>query len=161
MGRFHARRMALVLFGDRHPSVADARDAFKRRQFAIVRQRYVFVVCRDVGIGKGTLSTWRRAGAIGRKYKWSPLQRIRAQRSLSNSRTHSQTDKPAPTAPEQVSSYFCSELIAEAYKSMGYLRNDLPSSVYLPGTFAASQNLILLNGGILGPEIRIDFSLVP
>ena len=53
---------------------------------------------------------------------------------------------------EDLSSLFCSELVAEAYQRIGLLGDSVPSSEYTPGDFAAHSRLELLSGE-LGPEI--------
>ena len=53
---------------------------------------------------------------------------------------------------EDLSSLFCSELVAEAYQRMGLLGDEVPSSELTPGDFAAHSRLTLL-AGTLGPEI--------
>jgi hypothetical protein len=62
-------------------------------------------------------------------------------------------------SPEKESnSYFCSELIGEAYKRMGLLPTNIVSSSYWPGSFA-SQNKLKLLDGFLTEEMLIDFSI--
>lgn len=53
-----------------------------------------------------------------------------------------------------LSSVFCSELVAECYKTMGLLGQDLPSNKYSPADFSADRELELVRGN-LGPEIRL------
>lgn len=53
-----------------------------------------------------------------------------------------------------LSSVFCSELIAECYKVLGLLGQDLPSNKYSPADFSAKRGLELLSGK-LGPQIRL------
>jgi hypothetical protein len=57
--------------------------------------------------------------------------------------------------PEDLSSLFCSELIAEAYQAMGLLPDldGKPSDEYTPRDFAGE--LALLRGATLGPIVRI------
>lgn len=52
---------------------------------------------------------------------------------------------------EDLSSLFCSELVAEAYQRMGLLPEDVPSDMYSPSDFCESEGLKLLTG-YLGPE---------
>jgi hypothetical protein len=59
-------------------------------------------------------------------------------------------------SPEDLSSLFCSELIAEAYQAMGLLPDELqgrPSGEYTPRDFAGE--LALLRGAALGPIVFI------
>ena len=58
----------------------------------------------------------------GRPYKTSPLQLVRA---------WAQT-----TETEDMSSLFCSQLIAAAYRSMGLLRSDVIADNFMPADFA-------------------------
>eukprot|EP00954_Amorphochlora_amoebiformis_P030109 1394153-Amorphochlora_amoeboformis.AAC.1 len=53
--------------------------------------------------------------------------------------------------------FFCSELVAKAYKEMNILREDVPSSAYLPGSFEESSGLVLFSGASLEPENRLTF----
>ena len=55
---------------------------------------------------------------------------------------------------EDLSSVFCSELVAECYKVLGLLGQDLPSNIYSPADFSADRGMELLSGK-LGPEIRL------
>lgn len=54
--------------------------------------------------------------------------------------------------------YFCSELVASAYKKAGILPSDVPSSNYWPGNFAGERPLFLINAS-LGPLTRINFDI--
>lgn len=54
--------------------------------------------------------------------------------------------------------YFCSELVASAYKKAGLLPSDVSSSNYWPGNFAGERPLFLINAS-LGPLIRINFDI--
>lgn len=53
--------------------------------------------------------------------------------------------------PEDLSSVFCSELVAECYKTLGLLGQGLPSNSYSPADFSANRGLDLLRGK-LGPH---------
>jgi len=60
---------------------------------------------------------------------------------------------------EDLSSLFCSELVAAAYKRMGLLDSgpdSEPSNDYVPGSFAEAFNLPLRDGASLGPELSLD-----
>ena len=57
-------------------------------------------------------------------------------------------------ASEDLSSLFCSELIAETYQELGLLSSDLSSSEYTPADFAEKRNL-KLNGCTLGKEVEV------
>ncbi|CAG9331344.1 unnamed protein product [Blepharisma stoltei] len=60
--------------------------------------------------------------------------------------------------PGDEDNYFCSELIASAYKALGILNQNIASSRYWPGDFE-SKNSIPLTDAELGEEIMIDFEL--
>ncbi len=58
--------------------------------------------------------------------------------------------------------YFCSELVASAYKRLGLLDKDLAASKYWPGDFSSedqSRGVKLLNGSKFSEEFLIDFTL--
>ena len=63
-------------------------------------------------------------------------------------------DTLSPRNVEDLSSVFCSELVAECYQSLGLLPQDFPSSEYTPGDFSALKGLKLMQGR-LGHEIII------
>ena len=60
---------------------------------------------------------------------------------------------------EDLSSLFCSELVAEAYQRMGLLecdsRGGKTSNEYTPRDFSDKENLDLLLGAELGPELTL------
>lgn len=60
--------------------------------------------------------------------------------------------------PGQEDDYFCSELIAAAYKSVGLLPNECDPSKVWPGDFGKDFGLKLTQGR-LGPLVEIDFDL--
>lgn len=55
---------------------------------------------------------------------------------------------------EDLSSVFCSELIAQCYQEMGLLGQDLPSNKFSPPDFSDERDLKLTRGK-LGPQIII------
>ncbi|KRX00740.1 hypothetical protein PPERSA_03000 [Pseudocohnilembus persalinus] len=57
--------------------------------------------------------------------------------------------------------FFCSELIASAYKLLGLLPENISSSYYWPGSFSSCKELPLQNGAKLSEEYLIDFSIQP
>jgi len=63
-----------------------------------------------------------------------------------------------PKATDSRRTFFCSELIAKAYKVMGLLRHDVPSCLYLPGAFTDNSGLRLLSGAELGCEMKMKFT---
>mmetsp|Transcript_3432 Transcript_3432/g.5321 ORF Transcript_3432/g.5321 Transcript_3432/m.5321 type:complete len:496 (-) Transcript_3432:211-1698(-) len=81
---------------------------------------------------------------IGRKYNlWKPTSLYRRKSTL-----------PAHN-PDRA--FFCSELVAAAYKQASLLPSHSASCTYFPGSFAESANMMLLGGASLGPEERIIF----
>lgn len=66
-------------------------------------------------------------------------------------------DGPLGENTEDLSSVFCSELVAEAYQAMGLLPQDIPSNEYTPADFSkeAKKELPLLQGASLSDEIAI------
>ena len=57
---------------------------------------------------------------------------------------------------DETRTFFCSELVAAAYKAVGLLRGDLPSTTYTPGDFADNE-VTLLQGATLGRQERVVF----
>ena len=53
--------------------------------------------------------------------------------------------------------YFCSELIASAYKRVGLLGEEEVASKIWPGGFSTEKKLQLRDGASLGEELLIDF----
>tara|TARA_R100000808_G_scaffold12312_1_gene30754 strand:- start:1174 stop:1767 length:594 start_codon:yes stop_codon:yes gene_type:complete len=53
---------------------------------------------------------------------------------------------------EDLSSLFCSELIAEAYQRVGVLTEDVPSNEYTPADFSGKRLIELVHPYRLGPE---------
>ena len=85
-----------------------------------------------------------RSEIRGRPYEQSLLKLIK-----------SAYDGPFGHNDEDLSSVFCSELVAAALMAMGLLASDLPSSEYTPGDFSSAGQLNLLHGVVLGEEIVI------
>ena len=54
--------------------------------------------------------------------------------------------------------FFCSQLVAAAYLTMGILDYDRCSLRYFPGSFSHSADLPFKQDFSLGPEIIVDFS---
>ena len=77
----------------------------------------------------------------GKRFNWSPFKSLRR-----------------PTEPGTENSFFCSELVASAYKRLGLLPAEVSASAFLPGHFAAASSLQLLEG-TLAPEMTIDYTL--
>jgi len=98
----------------------------------------------------GRIEAFTRA-VTGRKYSWSLVAAMR-------SRTRGAT-RPDATLPytDERRCFSCADLVAECYKVAGFLRGSMPATAYVPGSFGEKNNLILLNGASLGPEILIQF----
>lgn len=64
-------------------------------------------------------------------------------------------DGPFGTNQEDLSSLFCSELVAEAYQCLGLLDESIPSNEYIPKDFAEKKPLKLRSGAYLGEEIAL------
>jgi hypothetical protein len=56
---------------------------------------------------------------------------------------------------EDLSSLFCSELVAEAFQRMGLLSDSIPSDEYTPKDFSAEGRMRLLNGYDFKKEIPV------
>ncbi len=63
-------------------------------------------------------------------------------------------DGPFGANEEDLSSIFCSELVAEAYQRLGLLSHGKPSNEYTPADFSESRGLRLLKGK-LDDEIEL------
>ena len=63
--------------------------------------------------------------------------------------------KHSSSSPQQ--GYFCSELLATAFKRCGLLAPEAIASHYLPGHFSTEKPLELLSSAHLGEELLIDF----
>lgn len=55
--------------------------------------------------------------------------------------------------------FFCSELVAAAYKRLALLPKHISAAQYWPGAFAALRNLKFSGGAKLSGEYMIDFSI--
>ena len=93
----------------------------------------------------GDLKKFRQS-VRGRPYEKSKIELFR-----------SAYDGPFGGNSEDLSSLFCSELVAEAYQEMGLLDPKIPSNEYTPADFSAKrQRGLKLLKGSLGPEIFIS-----
>jgi hypothetical protein len=81
--------------------------------------------------------------ARGRPYEQKRLQLLRAGRGRNRTK--------------DLTSFFCSELVAEAYQRMGLLPARPPSNDYTPRDFSCERKdaLPLLLGATLGPEVVV------
>ena len=67
-------------------------------------------------------------------------------------------DGPLGEQQENLSSLFCSELVAEAYQALGLIRGgkkDKPSNEYVPADFSEKYERLPWRRGRLGPEILL------
>jgi len=64
-------------------------------------------------------------------------------------------DGPFGLNAENLSSIFCSELVAECYQRIGLLDEDIPSNEYVPSQFS-SEHFLKLNNACLTHEIIIN-----
>ena len=84
----------------------------------------------------------------GKKYKMN-LTKMWRQKS----------NRDASENIKDTKSYFCSELIASAYKRIGLLPSDISATQYWPGTFSIASDIEYEKEATLGDEYLIDFSL--
>ena len=77
---------------------------------------------------------------IGMKYKLNASKILR--KHCENDAENINKDK----------SYFCSELVASAYKCLGLLPKEISASQYWPGSFAGKSNIKLQGRAILEDE---------
>ena len=54
--------------------------------------------------------------------------------------------------------FFCSELVASAWKCLGILPKDVAASQYWPGSFAQTGKINMLRGARLEDEMKITFN---
>jgi len=85
--------------------------------------------------------------AMGKKYKVKAFQMVTQWLGASGGGQY-ETDK---------THFCCSELVAAAYKDLGILRPDIDAVVYLPGSFGADKQLMLLEGFRLSEEMEVRF----
>ena len=61
--------------------------------------------------------------------------------------------------PQEKRGFFCSELVAMAYKIIGVLPDKPPASRYWPGDFYDNKKLNLINGAYFKQSLIIDFDI--
>ncbi|MCG8427708.1 MAG: hypothetical protein MI754_10175 [Chromatiales bacterium] len=64
-------------------------------------------------------------------------------------------DGPWGHNEEDLSSIFCSELVAAAYQELGLLSKDLPANEFTPKDFTEEKSLKLIGRATLGKEIPV------
>ena len=94
---------------------------------------------RDVTFDKEALRQLMalRREFAGREYEQNKIELIRAA-----------YDGPFGRNAEDLTSLFCSELVAEAYQRLGLLGEEKPSNEYTPADFSADRRLELLKGSL-------------
>lgn len=104
---------------------------------------------------------------LGVELQASDVQRLMALRKRIGRRPYEKSrlammaaawDGPFGHVPEDLSSLFCSELVAAAYQALGLIRNgrkDKPSSEYVPADFSEAREDLSWLRGALGPEIPL------
>ena len=85
---------------------------------------------------------------LGKKYEVNTIKLL-TKYSLTDSVENLSADK----------SFFCSELVASAYKCLGLLPKNIASCHYWPGSFSTENKLELQEQASLGDEQLIDFEL--
>jgi len=111
-------------------------------------QQYRCIVIRrlNAGLTPEQVLAFQRfvKSTVGRKYKiWKPSAMYRKKSTM-------EVDDPGR-------SFFCSELVACAYKQASLLPRHQASCRYFPGSFAESSGMLLLKGAKLGTETKIVF----
>lgn len=89
------------------------------------------------------LSYFRRE-MKGRPYEQSKIELIK-----------SVYDGPFGVNIEDLSSLFCSELVAELYQRWGLISEDIPSNEFVPANFAPESGLELLRGATLSDVVYL------
>lgn len=64
-----------------------------------------------------------------------------------------------PEEKQEYDSFFCSQLVAAAYKQLGFLPQDVSTTQYWPVSFSQDKNLKLTGGANLGVEMLINFNI--
>lgn len=86
---------------------------------------------------------------VGRPYEMSKIELLKAAFDPIMFRHDLALNDP------DLTSIFCGELLAETYKAVGLLSDELPSNEYVPADFAQSRALALQKGYHLADEIII------
>lgn len=100
---------------------------------------------------------------IGKKYdiSWDKLwkQTSVLQQPLRQPATETQSAEQSIYPKQNYESFFCSELLAAAYKACGLISVDKSCSQFWPVTFSDKERIDFLKGAKLEPELVINFSL--
>ncbi|CAD8075791.1 unnamed protein product [Paramecium primaurelia] len=69
------------------------------------------------------------------------------------------TDKSVMIASSEKNTYFCSQLIAQAYKKTGILQTELSATQFWPGSFSNEKQDLILTNAKLSDEYLIGFNM--
>ncbi|CAD8077922.1 unnamed protein product [Paramecium sonneborni] len=89
---------------------------------------------------------------LGKKYSCTP-SKLLTQKSVIFNKEHPKNEE------YKNRTYFCSELVAKCYKSLGYLPNLISSTQYWPGSFSQKNTKLQLEQASLSDEFLIDFCM--
>lgn len=137
-------------------NLADAIDGTKKKGVQLV------LLSDRIKTYKGEASVRHLKGVTIDKNKYQALMEFRKDvRNRPYEKNEIELIKSAYDGPwghneEDLSSLFCSELVAEAYQRIGLLPSDIPSNEYTPKDFTSEKNLKLLGGASLGNEIPVS-----
>lgn len=137
-------------------NLADAIDGTKKKGVQLV------LLSDRIKTYKGEASVRHLKGVTIDKNKYQTLMEFRKDvRNRPYEKNEIELIKSAYDGPwghneEDLSSLFCSELVAEAYQRIGLLPKDIPSNEYTPKDFTSEKNLKLLGGASLGNEIPVS-----
>jgi hypothetical protein len=116
-------------------------DSFLRMDWRSIYSKIVF---KHLYINRSTALITKLENFIrevrGKRYRITPAKLF--------------SSRPSRAGSEE--SFFCSELVASAYKAMGILPEDVVSSKFWPGDFSDEKALALV-ASELSEEILIDF----
>ncbi len=92
---------------------------------------------------------WRRAHPAGTQAPAEPVERGEMREAARGSRQ------------EALETAYCAEVVAATYQAMGLLPAGRAASWYDPGRFWSGDDLRLLSGARLGPEIAVELPPAP
>ncbi len=137
-------------------NLADAIDGTKKKGVQLV------LLSDRLKSYKGDASVRHLKGITVDKNKYKTLMAFRKEvRNRPYEKSELELIKSAYDGPwghneEDLSSLFCSELVAEAYQRLRLLPDDVPSNEYTPKDFTEEKGLKLLGGASLGKEIPVS-----
>lgn len=68
-------------------------------------------------------------------------------------------NKPSEGQPAEGETYFCSELVGAALKSLGFLPKEVAASNYWPVSFSQEKKLQLIGDAQLCNEMQLNFDI--